>query len=303
MGILTLLLLILAYPRSADAFSARLRWLPPPGDDVAGYHAYVRLAGLPYDSPRDAGLPVPDSDSTLTFVVGGLTAGRTYHFAVAAYDAAGNESALSRELSLGDAKSCVLDRCRGVTDCDFGIEPDGTPCLEIEPCTHPSACRDPCGGSGVCRGGACEPSALRQLSVRRLRIGTRHQELFLSGVASAFFAETLDPTHAGVALTVTDAHGRQIYRAVAPPGAMVANPAGTSFRLEPAAGTTADSLRRFSLRRQRTGAIRLAARATADELVSALDKQQLNWALQLGDECTRALDLDCVRRHTSLACR
>jgi hypothetical protein len=71
--------------------TAYLTWLANTESDVAGYRVYISdCAGGP-SCPYD---PVGQTDGT-TFAVGSLANGETRYFAVAAYDRAGNESALS----------------------------------------------------------------------------------------------------------------------------------------------------------------------------------------------------------------
>jgi hypothetical protein len=63
---------------------------------VAGYRVYWGTASGSYGQARGAGL---NAGNSATYTVTGLTVGRTYFFAVTAYDAAGNESAFSGEVS------------------------------------------------------------------------------------------------------------------------------------------------------------------------------------------------------------
>jgi hypothetical protein len=70
-----------------------LRWLPNTESDVAGYRVFEAACASGPDCPFD---PVGSTTGT-EFRVEGLTNGVTRFFAVAAYDLAGNESALSGE--------------------------------------------------------------------------------------------------------------------------------------------------------------------------------------------------------------
>jgi hypothetical protein len=75
----------------ARAQSVSLAWNPSPGSTAAGCEVFYGLAGGGYTLSIDAG-----TNTSLT--VSGLTPGETYHFAVAAYDAARDESPLSNEV-------------------------------------------------------------------------------------------------------------------------------------------------------------------------------------------------------------
>jgi fibronectin type 3 domain-containing protein len=63
---------------------------------VAGYRVYWGSSSGSYSQALGAGI---NTGSTTSYTVTGLTVGRTYYFAVTAYDAAGNESAFSGEVS------------------------------------------------------------------------------------------------------------------------------------------------------------------------------------------------------------
>jgi hypothetical protein len=76
--------------------SASLNWQAAPDADVAGYRVYYGTASGSYTQPRGTGL---NAGNVVSFTVSGLTRGRAYFFAVSAYDGAGNESALSGEVS------------------------------------------------------------------------------------------------------------------------------------------------------------------------------------------------------------
>ncbi len=72
-----------------------LTWNPNTESDLAGYKVYVGTRPGQYDvsgSPYVLG-------KTAAYTVANLPAGQTYYFAVSAYDSAGNESALSNEVS------------------------------------------------------------------------------------------------------------------------------------------------------------------------------------------------------------
>lgn len=82
-------------PAPAPVASATLQWSSPGDPRVQGYRVYYGTQSGQYAQPKGAGL----STSGTSYTVGNLTAGRTYHFAVTAYDAAGNESDYSSEVT------------------------------------------------------------------------------------------------------------------------------------------------------------------------------------------------------------
>jgi Fibronectin type III domain len=71
--------------------AALLTWSPSPSDDVAGYQVYYGTASGVYTTVIDVG-------PTTSASVGGLRKGRTYWFAVTAYDTSDNESEYSNEV-------------------------------------------------------------------------------------------------------------------------------------------------------------------------------------------------------------
>lgn len=76
--------------------TAALSWSPSPDADVLGYRVYYGTASRAYDQPRGSGL---DVQGATRYVVQNLARGQRYYFAVTAYDAAGNESWFSAEVS------------------------------------------------------------------------------------------------------------------------------------------------------------------------------------------------------------
>jgi hypothetical protein len=72
-----------------------LTWTANGEPDLAGYKVYVGTASGTYNvsgSPFVAG-------KVTSYTVSNLPKGQTYFFAISAYDSAGNESALSAEVS------------------------------------------------------------------------------------------------------------------------------------------------------------------------------------------------------------
>lgn len=77
----------------AHGASVRVNWNANSEPDLAGYRVYYGTLSRTYVEMRDVGR-VTSAD------VEGLSQGRTYYFAVTAYDASGNESAFSNEASI-----------------------------------------------------------------------------------------------------------------------------------------------------------------------------------------------------------
>ena len=72
-----------------------LTWTANGEPDLAGYKVYVGTASGTYSFPGSAFLP----GEVTSYTVSNLPKGQTYFFAISAYDSAGNESALSAEVS------------------------------------------------------------------------------------------------------------------------------------------------------------------------------------------------------------
>lgn len=73
-----------------------LAWARSEDSGVAGYRVYYGNAPGSYSQPAGSGIYAGNQSG---FTVVGLTAGKTYYFAVTAIDAAGNESPFSNEAS------------------------------------------------------------------------------------------------------------------------------------------------------------------------------------------------------------
>ncbi|HEX6706122.1 MAG TPA: fibronectin type III domain-containing protein [Albitalea sp.] len=82
-------------PAPAPAPTAALTWSASTDADVAGYRVYSGTQSKSYSQAKGAGLV---AGNVTTMTVTGLTSGRTYYFAVTAYDSAGNESGYSSEV-------------------------------------------------------------------------------------------------------------------------------------------------------------------------------------------------------------
>ncbi len=76
--------------------TAALSWAPSPSADTVGYRVYYGTTRGNYLQARGAGV---NAGSATQYTASGLNTGQTYYFAVTAYDAAGNESGFSSEVS------------------------------------------------------------------------------------------------------------------------------------------------------------------------------------------------------------
>lgn len=87
------LVLLFLFCKTSPAFAgdAILSWTPNTDSDVAGYKVYYGTVSRHYGAPITVG-------NQTAYTVTGLGLG-TYYFALTAYDAAGNESAFSNEIS------------------------------------------------------------------------------------------------------------------------------------------------------------------------------------------------------------
>src|SRR5262245_55847390 len=83
-------------PPPAGNASASLAWTANTEGDLQGYRVYYGSSSGSYFQQTGGGV---DAGQATQFVVNGLVAGQTYYFALSAYDSAGNESALSNEVS------------------------------------------------------------------------------------------------------------------------------------------------------------------------------------------------------------
>lgn len=98
--IMFLLLLIPTVLLSQDEVSVTVSWNPNTESDLAGYKVYYGLASRDYVEPVDAG-------NVTEIKIPGFLRGKTYFFAVTAYDHAGNESEFSDEVSLQAPKAPI----------------------------------------------------------------------------------------------------------------------------------------------------------------------------------------------------
>ena len=82
-------------PASPSPGNVTLTWTANGEPDLAGYKVYVGMASGTYNAP---GSPFV-AGKVASHTVSNLPKGQTYFFAISAYDSAGNESALSAEVS------------------------------------------------------------------------------------------------------------------------------------------------------------------------------------------------------------
>ncbi|MGD9834168.1 MAG: fibronectin type III domain-containing protein [Piscinibacter sp.] len=73
-----------------------MSWNRSNSADTVGYRVYYGTSSGSYVQARGSGV---DAGASTSFTASGLVSGRTYYFAVTAYDAAGNESGFSAEVS------------------------------------------------------------------------------------------------------------------------------------------------------------------------------------------------------------
>jgi len=85
---------------TGHAADVRLAWNASPEQDIAGYKIYYGTASRVYDWSIDA-------KKVTTFTVLGLADGRTYYFAVTAYDTSNLESTYSNEVSTSTCRYSI----------------------------------------------------------------------------------------------------------------------------------------------------------------------------------------------------
>jgi len=90
-GCLTFALVIFRISATEAAPTVTLKWDPNPGSNIAGYRLYYGTSSRAYTQKLDIG-------NSTTTLVSNLAEGRTYFFAVTAYNAAA-ESSPSNEVS------------------------------------------------------------------------------------------------------------------------------------------------------------------------------------------------------------
>jgi len=86
-----LIVFMVQFTQMAFAYGVSISWNKNPEGDVAGYKVYYGTSSHNYSTMLDVG---PFTGA----VIGDLSGGVTYYFAVTAYDTSGNESVTSREV-------------------------------------------------------------------------------------------------------------------------------------------------------------------------------------------------------------
>jgi hypothetical protein len=76
-----------------------LAWDESSDSAVTGYRIYYGTNSMSYSDSVDAGLPAAAADGSVSFKVNNLSKGKTYYFAVIAYDASKAQSPQSNEVS------------------------------------------------------------------------------------------------------------------------------------------------------------------------------------------------------------
>ncbi len=102
LGLLTIIFTYSLISSTDSAFAAQvtLGWDPDTSPGVAGYEIYWGTVSKNYSWSANAG-------AQTTYTVSSLTQGATYYFATTAYDATGNQSALSNEVSYTVPSACT----------------------------------------------------------------------------------------------------------------------------------------------------------------------------------------------------
>ena len=263
----------------AETYAVRLHWESSTDPGVTGYSAYIRPLDGSYSPPQDLGLPAPETDGTLSLVVGGLDAATGYAFALTAYLADGTESGLSNELEVptgSTPRSCASD-----ADCIDG------------------AAGDPCQAS-FCLAGTCvrplassEAPADHILSVDTFVFKLRGRPRVLLAHGSFLASTPPDPTSTGASVDVAAAGG-MVYSASVPGRAFVAKHRGGIVRYVARHGRRrgAAGLKRLVLEWQ-DGKMDVTLRVTGALLAGLAGQPSLTWTVRLGEECVRDLDLLC----------
>lgn len=260
----------------AHAYQARVRWIPSKDPSVIGYRIYVREGFRTYPAPVYAGKPPLEAYGTMSWVVGGLTSGRTYYFAVSAYSSK-LEGSLSGEIAIGHTDPCVIDRCFTRTSCEFGIRDDGASCGD--------------GLCDVCRIARCTTLPPVDLdTVARVERKTSGVRARIRGRFSP--AGSVDPGAAGVVVNFADRSGTKLAETVIPASALKANATGRRFRLT--ARDVVYGVRQFNLSIG-SNLVRVSMVVQGYEYEPLADRPDLTWALRFGaDQCAVDPALTCT---------
>lgn len=267
----------------ANAMVVRVRWTPSTDPAVVGYKVYTRLAGKAYGAPQLVNPPL-QADHTVSFDVGGLTAGPTYYFAVSAYEANGTESMLSNELPLGPTNPCLIDRCSTPTACEFAMSPDGAPCSGSDLCS-------------VCQTGTCQIVPPLQLVARQLHLATNPLGDRIRASGTARVPGPVMPSTTGVSVDFADAGGAPLYSLDVPASAFKGNPAGTSFQIRRGFRQDFGWMQIKSLGENLT----INLNAVTPEL-AAFARSGLTWMVRFGPGACLQADLSCTGSGRMITC-
>jgi len=259
----------------ANAYQARVRWLPSTDPAVIGYRVYVRQAFRTYPAPVDVGKPAIQSDGTMLAVVGGLVSERTYYLAVSAYSRT-LEGWLSHEIALGPTDPCIIDRCYTRTFCDFTLQDDGVSCGD-----------GPC---DVCRFARC--TALPPVDIA----ATARVEEKPTGVRARLRGRfvpngSVDPAITGVLLRFADRSGTMLVETTIPASVLKANANHRRFRL--IARDAVYGVRRFNLA-VGTNRARVSMLLEGYQFQPLAENPDLTWAMRFGsDQCSVDPEITC----------
>lgn len=103
-ALLPAVLLVLYWACASGAATIDLAWEPSPNPKVVGYKVHYGTQSRTYTEKIDVKGRI-ETKASIT----GLEDGKTYYFAVTAYDARGKESSLGEELSTGPGKEAVKE--------------------------------------------------------------------------------------------------------------------------------------------------------------------------------------------------
>jgi hypothetical protein len=258
----------------AQAYQARLRWLPSPDPSVIGYRVYVRQAFRSHTGAIDVGKP-PLTNGTMTWTVNGLTSGRTYYFAVSAYSTKA-ESWFGGEIALGETDPCIIDRCFTPSNCELGVQDDGMSC-GASPCK-------------VCRQARCTPLPPAELETSG-RLVTRSNGLRARVRGRFVHNGRVDPATTGVVLLFADRSGTMLLETTVPASAFKANRAGTRFSLvQPGV----NGIERLTLTVSATR-VRVSMLLQGYDYTPIGEHADLIWIMRFGaDQCVIDPDLVCT---------
>jgi hypothetical protein len=295
---------------AGGTYDARLRFQPGAGGAaIDGYNVYVRAVTGPYAERRDVGLPAPDADGFIGVAINGLDVRMTYVVAVTAYDAAGEESGLSNEISIGYRQAAALVDSDGDGLSDAEEDPDLDQVVDAGESDPESPDSD---GDGVsdrrdrCRatasGSAVEPDGCppcEELELRRIKLSAREDQYTVAARAVISPSPALDVLASGAAIEIRDDAGTTLYRGEIPGQAFEPNVSARALRFRQgtseAAPIGANGIKEL--------AVSVGPRDTTLWMVaSGLDLEDvhaasaLTWIVRSGNRCFRHVGLACSSR-------